>query len=163
MKESQTQQLDRGALRGDGCVSVLNRKACSSRCWKELRPDLFSELDSGTVIASDRVNMNHKRRIQDDAINGIEQQIARFVQTPVELEDAKFNGQEILAQRMQELRSLHGQEWILATDGSYDPKSEKPAGWGAIVINGCSLDQRNSTVHRWIGTEKKTTRTTQGS
>ena len=36
---------------------------------------------------------------------------------------------EVLTHRVQELRKIHGQEWILATDGSFDPRSNGLAGW----------------------------------
>ena len=66
-----------------------------------MRPDLFSERDSRTVIASDRFNMDHKRRVQDCGINEVEQNIKKFCQTPVTIEDAKNNGHETLAHRLQ--------------------------------------------------------------
>ena len=78
IEETQKRQLDRGALRGDGCNAILNREAYSTLCKKEQRPDLFNKDVPCTVAASDRFNMEHKCRIQDEIIIGIEQKVTKF-------------------------------------------------------------------------------------
>jgi len=83
IEEAQKRQLDRGALRGDGCAAILNREAYSTLCRKELRPDLFNKDDPCTVSGSDRFNMEYKRRIQDEAITGVEQKVTKFFQSRV--------------------------------------------------------------------------------
>ena len=120
---------NRGALRGDGCTAILNREAYSTVCRKELRPDLFDKDDTCTVAACDRFNMEYKRRTQDEAITGVEQKVTKFFQSLVVIDEAKTMSRELLNHRVQELRKIHGQEWILATDGSFDPTSNKLAGW----------------------------------
>ena len=71
--------MDRGALSGDCCKAILNREAYSTLCRKELRPDLFNKDDPCTVAASDRFNVEHKRRIQDEVIIGVEQKVTKVL------------------------------------------------------------------------------------
>ena len=61
-----------------------------------------------------------------DGINGVEQKVTKFFQTPVEIDEARTRSREVLTHRVQELRRVHGQEWIFATDGSFDPRSNGP-------------------------------------
>ena len=135
IEETQKRQLDRVALRGDGRNAILNREACSTLCRKELRLDLFNKDDPCTVVASDRFNMEHKCRIQDEAVIGVEQKVAKFFQTPIKIDEARTMSRELLNHRVQELRNIHSQEWILGTDGSFDPKTNGPAGWRLFVLS----------------------------
>ena len=122
IEEGQKRQLIAGASRCDGCTTILNREAYSAICRKEFRPDLFNEEDPCTVTASDRFIMECKRRVQDEVINGVEQKVTKFFQTPVVIDEARTMSREVLTHRVQELRRIHGPEWILATDGSFDPQ-----------------------------------------
>ena len=87
--ETQKRQLNRGALRGDSFNAIHNREAYSTLCRKELRPDLFNKDDPCTVVASDRFNLEHKCKLQDEAMVGAEQKVAKFFQTPVEIDEAR--------------------------------------------------------------------------
>lgn len=114
-------------LRNDSWIAEL---AYSTFCRKDLRPDLFNKDDPCAVTASDRFNMEYERRIQNEAIIGVEQKVTKFCQSPVVIDEPRTMSRELLNHRFQELRKIHGQEWILATDGSFDPRSNGPAGWG---------------------------------
>ena len=74
--------------------------------------------------------MEYKHKLQDEAVIAVEQKVTKFFQTPVEIDEART-----MSCRVQELRNIHGQEWILATDGSFDPKTNGPAGWGLFVLS----------------------------
>ena len=79
---------------------------------------------------------------------------------------SELNGtmsRELLNHRVQELRNIHGQEWILATDGSFDPKTNGPAGWGLFVLRPsgvCLLFSGATEIERemegWHGEEDHT-------
>ena len=133
--ETQKKQLDRGALRGDSFNAIHNREAYSTLCRKELRPDLFNSDDPCTVATSDKVNMEHNCKLHDEATVGTERKVTKFFQTPVEIDEARTLSWAPLNHRVQELRNLHGQEWILATDGSFDSKTNDKAGWGLFVLS----------------------------
>ena len=66
---------------------------------------------------------------------GAERKVTKFFQTPVEIDEARTMSRALLNHRVQELRNIHGQEWILATDGSFDSKTNGPAGWGLFVLS----------------------------
>ena len=164
--ETQKKQLDRGALRGDSFNAIHNREAYSALCRKELRPDLFNKDDPYTVVTSDKVNMEHMSKTHDEATVGTERKVTKFFQTPVEIDEARTMSRALLNHRVQELRNLHGQEWILATDGSFDSKTNDPAGWGLFVLSPsgvCWLFSGSTEIARDMecGMVKRTTRTTQ--
>ena len=73
---------------------------------------------------SDKFNMEYKCKLLEEAVVGAEQKVTKFFQTPVEIDEARTMSRALLNHRVQELRNLHGQEWILATDGSFDSKTE---------------------------------------
>ena len=123
------------ALRGDSFNAIHNREAYSALCRKELRPDLFNKDDPCTVVTSDKVNMEHMCKTHDEATVGTEHKVTKFFQTLVEIDEARTMSRALLNHRVQELRNLHGQEWILATDGSFDSKTNDPAGWGLFVLS----------------------------
>ena len=160
------EKLDRGALRGDSFNAMHNREADSTLCRKELRPDLFNRNDPCTVVASDRFNIEHKCKLHDEAMFGAERKVTKFFQTPVEIDEARTMSRALLNHRVQELRNLHGQEWILATDGSFDSKTNDLAGWGLFVLStsgicwlfsGASETERN--MEGWHGEEDHTNNT----
>ena len=73
---------------------------------------------------------------------------------------------EILTHRVQELRENHGQEWILATDGSFDPRSIGPAGLGVFVLSPsgvcwlfCGATETDRELEDWHGEEDHTNNT----
>ena len=101
---------------------------------KNLEPDLFSKDDPCTVVTSDKFNMEHKCKLHDEVTVDAERKVTKFFQTPVEIDEARIMSRALLNHRVQELRNLHGQEWILATDGSFDSKTNNPAGWGLFVL-----------------------------
>ena len=113
--ETQQKQLDRVALRGDSFNAIHNREAYSALCRKELRPDLFNGDDPCTVATSDKFNMEHNCKLHEETTVGAEQKVTKFFQTPVEIDEARTMSRAQLNHRVQELRNLHGQEWILAT------------------------------------------------
>ena len=72
----------------------------------------------------------------------------------------------LLNHRVQELRNLHGQEWILATDGSFDSKTNDPAGWGLFVLSPsgtcwlfCGATETERNMEGWHGEEDHTNNT----
>ena len=155
VEEGQKRQFDRGALRGESCTSILEKR---SQRYAGFRPDLCNEGDSCTVTVSDRFNMEYKRRVQDDGINGVEQKVAKFFQTPVEIDEARTMSREVLR--------IHGQQWILATDGSLDPRSNGPAGWGVFVLSPsglcwlfCGATETDRELDEWHGEEDHTNTT----
>ena len=159
-------QLDRGALRGDSSNAIHNREADSALCRKELRPDLFNKDDPCTVMASDKFNMEHKCKLLEETVVGAEQKVTKFFQTPVEIDEARTMSRALLNHRVQELRNLHGQEWILATDGSFGSKTNDQAGWGLFVLSpsgicwlfsGATETERN--MEGWHGEEDHTNNT----
>ena len=104
--------------------------------------------------------MEQESRIQDEAIIGIEQKVTKFFQTPVVIDEARTMSRELLNHRVQELRKIHGQEWILATDGSFDPRTNGPAGWGLFVLSPsgmcwlfCGATETDSELEGWHGAE----------
>ena len=153
-------------LRGDSFNATHNREAYSALCRKELRPDLFNKDDPCTVMASDKFNMEHKCKLLEETVVGAEQRVTKFFQTPVEIDEARTMSRALLNHRVQESRNLHGQEWILATDGSFDSKTKDPAGWGLFVLAlqvfaVCSVVPRKPRKIWMVGMVKRTTRTTQ--
>ena len=73
---------------------------------------------------------------------------------------------EVLTHRVQELRRTHGQEWILVTDGSFDPGSNGPAGWGVFVLSPsrlcwlfCGATGTDRELDEWHGEEDHTNNT----
>ena len=164
--ETQKKQLDRGALRGDSFNAIHNREAYSALCRKELGPDLFNKDDPCTVVTSDKFNMEHKCKSHDEAMVGAERKVIKFFQTPVKIDEARTISRALLNHRVQELRNLHGQEWILATDGSFDSKTNDPAGWGLFVLSPsgiCRLFSSSTEIERdmerWHGEEDHTNNT----
>ena len=161
-------KLDRGALRGDSFNAIHNREAYSALCRKEFRPDLFNQDDPCTVVTSDKFNMEHKCKSHDEAMVGAERKVMKFFQTPVEIDEARTMSQALLNHRVQELRNLHGQEWILATDGSFDSKTNDPAGWDLFVLSPsgiCWLFSGSTEIERdmemWHGEEDHTNNTSE--
>ena len=121
---------------------------------------MFNEDDPCTVAASDRFNMEYKHTLQDEAVIAVERKVTKFFQTPVEIDEARTMSRELLNHRVQELRNIHGQEWILATDGSFDPKTNGPAFWGLFVLNTSGMcwlfsgaTETNSELVGWHGEE----------
>ena len=103
------------------------------------------------------------RRIQDEVINGVEQKVAKFFLSPVVIDEARTMIREVLTFRVQELKKIHGQESILATDGSFDPKSNGPTGWGVFVLSPsgmcwlfCSATETDRELEGWHGEEDHT-------
>jgi len=69
--------------------------------------------DPCTVMTSDKFNMEHNCKLHEESMVGAEQKVTKFFQTPVEIDEARTVGRALLTHRVQELRNLHGQEWIL--------------------------------------------------
>ena len=141
-------------------------KRISTLCRKELRPDLFDTDDPCTVAACDRFNMEYKRRTQDEAIIGIEQKVKKFFHSPVVINEARTMSRGLLTHRVRELRRIHGPEWILATDGSFDPKSNGPACWRVFVLSPsgmcwlfCGATEKDRELEGWHGEEDHTNNT----
>ena len=117
-------------------------------------------------MTSDKFNMEHKCKLHDEAMVGAERKVTKFFQTPVEIDEARTMSRALLNHRVQEMRNLHGQEWILATDGSFDSKTNDPAGWGLFVLgpsgicwlfSGATETERN--MEGWLGEEDHTNNT----
>ena len=85
-------------------------------------------------MASDKFNMEYEGKLLEEKVVDPEQKVTKFFQTPVEIDEARTMSRALLNHRVQELRNLHGQAWILATDGSFDSKTNDPAGWGLFVL-----------------------------
>jgi len=93
---------------------------------------------------------------------GAEREVTKFFQTPVEIDEARTMSRALLNHRIQELRNLHGQEWILATDGSFDSNTNDPAGWGLFVPSTsgiCWLFSGERNMDGWHGEEDHTNNT----
>ena len=148
-------QLDRGALRGDSFNAIHNREAYSAFCRKEL----FNNDDPCTVATSDKFNMEHNCKLRDETMVGSERKVTKLFQTPVEIDEARTMSRALLNHRVQELRNLHGQEWILATAGSFDSKTDDPAG-ALQAFAGCSVGLRTErNMEGWHGEENHTNNT----
>ena len=150
----------------DSFNAIHNREAYSTLCRKELRPDLFNSDDPCTVVTSDKFNMEYSCKLHDEATVGTERKVTKFFQTPVEIDEARTLSRALLNHRVQELRNLHGQEWILATDGSFDSKTNDPAGWGLFVLSPsgvCWLFSGSTEIGKdmdgWHGEEDHTNNT----
>ena len=84
----------------------------------------------------------------------------------MEIDEARTISWALLNHRVQELRNLHRQEWILATDGSFDSKINDPAGWCLFVLSPsgiCWLFSGATEIERnmegWHGEEDHTNNT----
>ena len=115
---------------------------------------------------SDKFNMEYKCKLLEEAVVGAEQKVTKFFQTPVEIDEARTMSRALLNHRVQELRNLHGQEWILATDGSFDSKTNDPAGWGLFVLSSSGIcwlfsgaTETNTNMEGWHGEEDHTNNT----
>ena len=155
--DSEKKQLDRGALRGDSFNAIHNREAYSALCRKELRPDLFNSDDPCTVTTSDKFNMEHNRKLHESQ-SSFKHQWRSMKQTTM--------SRALLNHRVQELRNLHGQEWILATDGSFDSKTNDLAGWSLFVLSPsgmcwlfCEAAETERNMEGWHGEEDHTNNT----
>ena len=98
---------------------------------------------------------------------GAERKVTKFFQTPVEIDEARTMSRALLNHRVQELRNLHGQEWILAMDGSFDSKTNDPLDGASSclvlqVLAGCSAVLRKPRgIWKDDMVKKITPRTTQ--
>ena len=91
---------------------------------------------TSTRICSTKMTLARSwQETHDGAMVGAEGRSQSFFQTPVEIDEARTMSRALLNHRIQELRNLHGQEWILATDGSFDSNTNDPAGWGLFVLS----------------------------
>ena len=110
--------------------------------------------------------MEHNCKLHEETTVGAEQKVTKFFQTPVEIDEARTMSRALLNHRVQELRNLHGQEWILATDGSFDSKTNDPAGWGLFVLSPsgmcwlfCGATETERNLEGWHGEEDHTNNT----
>ena len=127
---------------------------------------MFNSNDPCTVVTSDKFNKEHNCKVHEETVVGVEQKVTKFFQTPVEIDEARTMCRALLNHRVQELRNLHGQEWILATDGSLDSKTNDLAGWGLFVFSPSGIcwlfsaaTETERSVEGWHGEEDHTNNT----
>ena len=69
----------------------------------------------------------------------------------MEIDEARTMSREVLAHRVQESRRIYGQQWILATDGSFDHRPNGPVCWLF-----CGATETDRELDEWHGEEDHT-------
>ena len=131
---------------------------------KELRPDLFNKDDRCTIAASDRFNMEYKRKPHDEAILEVERKVTKFFQTPVEIDEAMTMRATKSSSSRTEEYSWSGMD---LGDGRLIRSQDQWTRWlGPLRVEpiwnmlACSVVLRKWNVIWKAGMVKRTTRTT---
>ena len=124
-----------------------------------MHPEPHSDLDNLKTV-------QHNLRNSAKGSNDANDVTVSLTQTPVEIDEARTMSRELPNHRVQELSNIHGQEWSLARDGSFESKTNDLAGWSLFVQSPsgicwlfCAATETERNVEGWHGEENHTNNT----